>query len=62
MTDWDRILQNQKPISVEYNINPPNFMQMNEALCFMYNTNFKLQNETIERLDRIEKLLENKGE
>lgn len=61
MTDWDRILQNQKSISEEYNINPPNFMQMNEALCFMYNTIFKLQNETIERLDRIEKLLENKG-
>lgn len=35
MTDWYRILQDKKPISVEYNINPPNFMQMNEALCFI---------------------------
>lgn len=57
MSDWDRIL-NQKSISEEYNINPPNFMDQNEAICFMYNSLFQQQTKILEKLENIEKMLE----
>ena len=59
MTDWDRILK-QKPISEAYNINPPNFMNINESLAFMHNKNLEMQRKILEKLEKIEKMLEEK--
>ena len=42
------------------NINPPNFMNINEALAFMYNNNLDMQKKILEKLEKIEKMLEEK--
>ena len=59
MTDWDRILK-QRSISEEYNINPPNFMNIYKSLAFMHNKNLEMQRKILEKLGKIEKMLEGK--
>lgn len=59
MTDWDTILK-QRPISEGYNINPPNFMNIYESLAFMHNKNLEMQKKILEKLEKIEKVLEGK--
>ena len=42
------------------NINPPNFMNIYESLAFMHNNNLEMQKKILEKLERIEKMLEGK--
>ena len=42
------------------NINPPNFMNIDEAIAFMHNNNLEMQRKILEKLEKIEKMLEEK--